>query len=243
MPGDNAVYLKPSVTTVPEAIGRMEEIADYIVANEPGGKNDGLACFNYLYTVITQRVYKGIQDHFFEDTNFLSELDLTFANRYLNALRTYVTDVLNTPKAWAVLLEHRNTPHVESIQFAVAGVNAHVNFDLALSVIETCERIGTKPNDGTQHADYQKVNDIFAEEMKNLREHYEDTIVKELDGRVSPVLNLVDNWAVVGFRDVAWEVAEHYAELRKFGVDESRLSHHLDDSAARSGAMILTPLY
>jgi hypothetical protein len=236
---DNAVFLKPAVSTVDEAIERMEEITAYLDATSPRGSEDGLACFNFLYTTITKRVRDGINSGFFEDKAFLSQLDVDFANRYFNALRLFVVDEKDTPRSWAVLLEKRLEEDIESIQFAVAGVNAHVNFDLALAVVMTCAALRTEPAYGTQHDDYLKINQIFSEEMQALRQHYESNAVRRVDGALSPVLNLVCDWSVEMARDAAWEAAEHLWMLRRVDVAEEILTKKLDGLAALSGHLLL----
>lgn len=236
---DNVVFLKPPVTSVDEAIARMEEIGAYLEQTSPRRSDDGLACFNFLYTTITKRVREGIQAGFFADAAFLAQLDIEFANRYLTALRFYVTDEKKTPRSWHVLLERRLNKGIESIQFAVAGVNAHVNFDLALAVVMACSSLRTEPNSGTQHADYLKINEIFSEEMQTLRQHYESTLVRNVDGALSPVLNLVCDWSVEVARDAAWEAAEHLWMLRRLDIAEEILTKRLDGLAALSGHLLL----
>jgi hypothetical protein len=55
-----SVYLAGPVTTIDEAIARMDEIDAYIDSNEPNKGSDGVACFNHLYGVITRRVGDGV---------------------------------------------------------------------------------------------------------------------------------------------------------------------------------------
>lgn len=238
----NAVYLQPVVASVEEAIARQEAITQYIEATSPRGSADGVACFNYLYTVITKRVLKGIEDGFFQDRVFMTHLDVVFANRYFNALRASVQDPPKTPRSWDALIERRDDTRIESIQFAVAGVNAHVNFDLALSVFETCKALRTEPNSGTQRDDYEKINRIFSEEMASLRQHYEDGLAREIDKAASPVLNIISDWSVDAARDAAWEVAEHIWTLDRFGINENMIIKRLDRLAALSGKLLLTPV-
>ncbi len=232
---DDAVYAKPPIASVDEAIERMEEITEAI-----GNDKDGLGCFNFLYTTITKRVREGINSGYFQDKAFLSQLDIDFANRYLNALRMWSTTPDKTPKSWKVLLERRDDSKIESIQFAVAGVNAHVNFDLACAVVMTCTALRTEPNSGSQHADYMKINQIFAEEMQTLREHYENDVVRKVDGALSPALNLVCDWSVEVARDAAWEAAEHLWMLRRVDIAEEVLTKKLDSLASLSGHLLLT---
>ena len=238
----NAVYLKPAVSTVNEAIERQEEISKYIETTSASGAKDGVACFNYLYTVITKRVRDGIDDGFFQDRAFLTQLDVVFANRYFDALRASVVDPPTTPRVWDALFECRDNQQIESIQFAVAGVNAHVNFDLALSVIETCKALRTEPNSGTQRADYEKINQIFSDEMATLRQHYIDGLAKEIDKAASPVLNIISDWSIDAARDAAWEIAETFWTLSRFGINETPLIRRLDRLTALSGKLLLTPV-
>jgi hypothetical protein len=190
---DTDVFLKPPVSSVGEAITRMEEIGVLLEQTSPRGDSDGLACLNYLYTTITKRVKEGIDGGLFEDRAFLTQLDIDFANKYLDALRTYVTNEKKTPRSWHVLLERRLNTDIESIQFAVAGVNAHVNYDLALALVMTCSALRTEPNHGTQHEDYLRVNEIFSEEMETLRQHYLGGTARAVDDAVS---NLICDWSV-----------------------------------------------
>src|SRR5258708_4791702 len=80
-------YLLPSVTTIPEVIDRLTDIQAYIAANGPGRPDDGIGCFNTLYTVITKQVLLGVQNGAFQDGPFMTALDVAFANRYFDALR------------------------------------------------------------------------------------------------------------------------------------------------------------
>lgn len=49
---------------------------------------DGVACFNYLYTVITGDIKSKITEgDFFRDNDFLDRFDAVFAERYFSAIR------------------------------------------------------------------------------------------------------------------------------------------------------------
>ena len=235
------VYLRPPVTTVDEAVERMEQITAYIETHALYPNLDGLNCFNYLYTVITKRIREGIATGFFEDRLFLTQLDVEFANRYFDALRAAAVNS-NVPRVWRSLLDKRSNRRIEPIQFAIAGVNAHINYDLAVAVVETCTALRTEPNSGTQRSDYQKVNQIFAEEMTGLRQHYENALARIIDGVTAPVLDVVCNWSVVTARNAAWNAAERLWDIRRRGEPEEAFVARLDKFAAMSGDVLLTPL-
>src|SRR6266542_1952264 len=98
-------YAAGPVTTVPEVIARLEELQSYAEGHERRGQHDGVACFSYLYHVITNRVWEGIQTRRFADAEFVTALDVVFANRYLSAIRDSVVAPERVPEAWRPLFE------------------------------------------------------------------------------------------------------------------------------------------
>lgn len=216
----------PPVTSVAEAIDRMEAITS------EAPEHDGLARFNVLYTDITTTVATGLGDGTFLDVEFLDRLDVVFANRYFDALRKWGTDRRDeVPRVWRVLLERRDDPRVNEIQFVVAGVNAHINFDLAASLDQTCAEIGAPLGHGDQRVDYDEINDIFDARYKLLRDEFTVGLVDEIDeGRVARALDFVSNFVVTSARDEAWESAERIVVRRQNRDDEgiARLMNRLD---------------
>ena len=121
-----------------------------------------------------------------------------------------------------VLFQRRAHRHITGLQFAAAGVNAHVNFDLAVAVADTCTQLGSAPDRGAQHQSYQEINAIFAEEMQSIREHFESLWERLIDRIVlGRVVNKIDDWIVVGARDIAWENAEVLWNIRQRAGDET----------------------
>ena len=236
-------YAGPPVGSIQEVIERLDQIQTYAEAHEPRGQHDGVACFSYLYHRITKRVREGIDSGRFDDSQFVNLLDVVFANRYLAALRASVLSPADVPDAWSVLFRRRSHRHITGLQFAAAGVNAHVNFDLAVAVADTCTQLGAAPDRGAKHQSYQEINAIFAEEMQSLREHFESVWERLIDRIVlGRVINKIDDWIVVATRDVAWEAAEHLWNLRQRGDDESRFIAEIDALAGETGRAVLLPV-
>lgn len=234
--------LEPAVATIPEAVARLDKIQDYIVSSEPGGVDDGVACFNFLYHRITARVHEKVQDRFFADERFIPTLDVVFANRYLDALRISAQALQNTPDSWRVLVKRRANRDIAGILFAVAGVNAHVNFDLPAAVVETCEQLNVDPDEGEQWADYRLINEIFEEEMEELRQHFLDK-TRQIDDRLlAPVLNAMGNFKVVVARDAAWNNARLIWGLRGVPFARKPFLERLDNLVGLAGHLILTPV-
>src|SRR5512143_3170970 len=95
---------------------------------------DGLKWFNRLYLQVTRSVRQAVGGTIFHDPRFMSELDVVFANLYFAALGAGDSDVSRAPAAWQPLLRARSTPRIARLQFALAGMNAHINRDLPLGI-------------------------------------------------------------------------------------------------------------
>jgi hypothetical protein len=191
----------PPVTTVDEAIARMQAIEQSLPAS------DGLACFNRMYLEVTRDVNNRLGQGFFSDGQFMSTLDTVFANLYFDAVDALAEPPTPIPAAWQPLIETRSQPGIYPIQFALAGMNAHINHDLPIALVRTCTRLGTAPEDGTHHEDYQKVDALLDAAEQSVRQSFESGAVLREDRHAQEVLDLVGNWSINSARDVAWDTA------------------------------------
>jgi hypothetical protein len=104
-------------------------------------------------------------------------------------------------------MEERSQPGIFPIQFALAGMNAHINHDLPIAVVRTCSLLGTNPEDGSHHEDYQKVDGLLDEAEQSVRQSFESGVALQADRATQAVVDLVGNWSINSARDVAWETA------------------------------------
>ena len=199
------------VATVAEVIERLSAIKAATGLEGPE-RRSGIYWFSHLYLVITENVRGKIDGgRFFADNRYLTALDVAFANRYFDAVRA-LTKGERPPEVWRLLFAVPEDGEVLPVQLAMAGVNAHINLDLAVAVVNACRALGRQDIDGgDQRADYDKVNDIFAEEMNGLLE-------KLARGYAAPTqvqlarLSLLERLAgeiVVLARRMAWLNAEY----------------------------------
>jgi len=186
------------VTSVAEAIARMEAI----VAATPA--DDGLACFNRMYLAVTQTVNSELGQGFFADPGFMTTLDVVFANFYFAAAGA-ASEPATVPQAWRPLIEQRATAGIEPIQFALAGMNAHINHDLPVAVVTTCAELGTEPAAGPHLADFQKVDQLLDAAEQSVRRSFESRPELAVDRHLQAVDNLVACWSINSARDLAWQ--------------------------------------
>ena len=162
----------PPATTIEEVIVRMQSISALL---PPG---DGVACFNRMYLEVTEAVQSNVQGGSFADPTWVSRLDVVFANLYFAAIDAMSGPSAGMPTAWVPLTAARDKAGIEPIQFALAGMNAHINHDLPLAVVATCRQLTTFPTDGSHHADYQKVDGLLDTAEQSVRESFEPADVR-----------------------------------------------------------------
>lgn len=232
---------EPPVTTIDEVVDRLTALQRHLIRTSPRRGRDGLACFNYLYRIITEDVRARAREGFFEDARFLLELDVAFANRYFDALRADAEGG-HVPGPWRVLLGARLRRGVAAVRFAVAGVNAHVNYDLPFAVVTTVERLDRPLHHGTQRADYERINQIFATHMCGLRQHFQSAGERRIDdlflGRLA---DLAGDRAVDWARDIAWEHAERIWSGRRDARARRDIDRRLDRAASWISRALLLP--
>ena len=219
------------VTTVAEAIARMAAIGAGLPAS------DGLACFNRMYLAVTQTVDSDLGQGFFADPAFMTSLDVTFANLYFAAAQAAGTPAA-VPGAWRPLVELRGAAGIEPIQFALAGMNAHINHDLP--VASTCAELGTAPSEGTHLADFQKVDALLDAAEQAVRMSFESAPELAVDGHLRAVNNLVACWAINSARDLAWRNALVLWELRGDPVARGLFLAGLAEATALASRLLLT---
>src|SRR5438132_10702035 len=140
--------------TIGEVIAMMQSI-DKVLTDD-----DGLKWFNLLYLMVTTEVESRPPLGGWADPHALEYLDVVFANLYFQAIIDWKKDA--APRAWQVLFEARYKPGVARIQFALCGMNAHINHDLPLALVQTDEDLNLTPATHTpQHQDFDSVNTLL----------------------------------------------------------------------------------
>lgn len=186
--------------------------------------NDGVRWFNALYLQVTKRVHDLLQHGGFEDAVFMQRLDAIFADLYFDALDR------GTRPAWRPLLDARGDTQIEPGRFMLAGVNAHVNYDLPIALVEACRELGGELAEETpRHRDFQRIDGILSDVERDMHHQLHTDAVKE-------VLAL---WGVIRARDRAWRAAITLAELHGDPDRHDRYLRQLASMVADWGDLLL----
>ena len=224
---------------VSEAVSRLEDLGRLL---SEGRQRDGLRHFNRLYLRVTSLIELRLGDpDYFLDKPFLETLDVRFANRYLSAVGSEMNDE-PVPWPWKKLFDRRGAAGVLRLQFAAAGVNAHITFDLAQALVDTWKDHPPADGDHQRH-DYDKVNDIFDRLYAPIRQDLNEWIGKIDSGRVTKALDAASRLLVTSTRCHAWEDAEEIARLRRAGkwLEASWKVASMGFTAAGLNVALLTP--
>lgn len=203
-----------AVNGVPDVVRRMEQIQDQLPPT------DGVRWFDHLYLEVTRAVAAGLDASSFRDPAFMQRLDVVFANRYFAAFDAAEAGSADLPAAWAPLFESRHETAIAPLQFALCGMNAHINFDLALALVATYTELGGEgaaagPREGTdRHQDYCSVNDILASVETRVRSEYETELTGVIDHAFPTAGDKVAHWSIVDARAAAWASAQVLWSLR-----------------------------
>jgi hypothetical protein len=220
------------VTTVAEVIARMEATGAALPAA------DGLACFNRMYLEVTRQINGRLGEGFFADPAFMTHLDVAFAGLYFGAADA-AGDPAAVPLAWRPLVEQRANTGIEPVQFALAGMNAHINHDLPLALVATCTALATSPDAGAHYADYQKVDQLLDAAEQSIRESLESAPELAVDHHLAAVNNLIAGWTINSARDLAWNNCLLLWAVRDDPIARGLLADSLAASAALASRLLL----
>jgi hypothetical protein len=222
--------------SIPDVLGTLQAIGATCV------DADGLKWFNWLYQQVTQAVEARVAAGGFADPAWLAQLDVQFARLYFSALKSSLSGEA-TFGCWQVLFDSRNHGAIARIQFAVAGINAHINHDLPEAIVATCQVTGTAPDSGgVNFTDYTALNST----LDGLIESAKLTLnVRLPGGALPPVSHLEDTlgaWSVSAARESAWQNAEHLWQLRTVPRLTASFMDMLDGLTTVIGKALLVPV-
>jgi hypothetical protein len=198
---------------------------------------DGLACFNRMYLQVTRQIDSRLGEGFFADRAFMTYLDVAFAGLYFGAADA--ADGPAVPLAWRPLMEQRANTGIEPVQFALAGMNAHINHDLPLALVATCTALATSPDAGAHFADYQKVDQLLDAAEQSLRESLESAPELAVDHHLAAVNNLIASWTINSARDLAWNNCLLLWAVRDDPIASRLLAGSLARSATLASRLLL----
>ncbi|AUG75732.1 hypothetical protein CFP65_0784 [Kitasatospora sp. MMS16-BH015] len=219
----------PIELTVDQVVDRLAALDGSLPAA------DGVRVFNDMYLTVTRLVRDHLPGAYFADPAGMARLDAIFAARFLAAVDAVAAGADPSP-CWRPLFELRSHPGIEPIQYALAGMNAHIEYDLPAAVLAYCQAAGHTP---TQvEADYHRINDLLAQVEAQVRRQLEPTALRPAD----PLLHVIGVWSVDRAREAAWASVLSLWELRRIPPAARAVQTALAQSVGMVSRALLTPL-
>ncbi|MEV0534411.1 DUF5995 family protein [Kitasatospora sp. NPDC050463] len=201
------------------AVKSIDEVVERLRAVEARlAPADGVACFNRMYLRVAELTGRTAAAGSFQDRAFTEGLEAALANLYLDAVEAADAG-RPVNEAWQPLFEARGDRAVRPIQFAFAGMSAHLSHDLPLALVATCIERRTTPDTPPVHADHLRAAELLEQAEAEARAVFEAQLGTP-DARAAESLqHLVGSFSVARALDAAWATTQtlwHERNLRPF---------------------------
>jgi hypothetical protein len=225
--------------SVPDVIERLRAI------ESASPRSNGVACFARLYREVTEGVNAELERQTVADARFIAQLDVCFAGLFFSAFEAYRREPGSEPPAWRPLFAGQSAHGVAPLQFALAGMNAHINRDLPVALVTTCRALTLDLRESTpEHADFVRVNTLLAQVEQRIKRSYVTGwlgAVDRLVHRVHRIDDIVAMWDVARARDAAWTTAQALWALHGDPALESEFLATLDRMVGLASRGFLIP--
>jgi len=174
---------------------------------------DRRAIFLRCYLLMTRNMLAAVDAGAFTDCHWVHALLHRFADYYFEALSAYEHDVNGAPPVWRRVHDVAGRDEAQIVQHLLLGVNAHINYDLVLTLVEMLEPEWAQLNArqrADRYADHCHVNQIIGATIDAVQDDVIESVAPEMD-LVDTLLGPVDEWLIsrliTRWRDEVWEHA------------------------------------
>lgn len=209
-------------------------------------RQDRRVDFLRCYRLMTGNMQLAIKQDEFHDGPWVQQLLDRFADYYFTALTDYEQDRPDTPPAWAAA--HRAALRQETlvIQNLLLGINAHINYDLVLSLHDVLSpnwRALSATARRRRYEDHRQVNVIIGRTVDAVQDDIiepKEPLLKIVDALFGPI----DEWAAsIMIRHWREEVWQHALQMLAAHDDAERetLRQQVERLALERARAILRP--
>ena len=233
--------LAAAVANAPGSVPQVVQILETIDATCVD--TDGLKWFNWLYLQVTQAVHTRVQTPGgLTDPAWITALDVEFAGFYFAAIRSSLT-ANSTPGCWQALFNVRSRADLTRIQFAFAGMNAHINHDLPQAIAATCQRTGIEPQHGTpQYNDFTALNTTLDGIIETAKQELNVRLPGDALPQATRLEDVLAAWSIAEVREAAWKNAEVLWHLKDLGPVSDAFLDSVDATTAVASKTLLVPV-
>lgn len=189
---------------------------------------DGRAVFLHCYLLMTQNMLSAIDDRQFNDSVWTHLLLRHFADYYFAALESYEQRG-RVPRVWQVAYDAARRPDTHVVQNLMLGVNAHINYDLVLTLVDILApewEALSEEGRAQRYADHCTVNAVIGRTIDSVQDGVLEPLSPSLEV-VDWLLGPFDEWLtsrlIAHWRDKVWQDAVTLLEMT---VPAARAQQH-----------------
>ncbi|MBE0685954.1 MAG: hypothetical protein IH585_08130 [Anaerolineaceae bacterium] len=149
---------------------------------------DSRCIFLRCYQLMTHNTLQAIERDESYDSNWVHQLLKRFADYYFFALDAYETDPQAAPMVWQLAHNATRNPKAMAIQSLLLGVNAHINYDLVLTLVDVLSPEWNALDEvqrENRHSDHDRVNTIIAASI--------DAVQDDILEPAMPIMEFIDD--------------------------------------------------
>lgn len=202
------------MNTKQSVIKKMEDIAQ-----QWENQQDPRAIFLRCYSMMSANMLQALEDQRFQNTDWVSVLLHRFADYYFDALACFDCGEA-VPAVWQHVHQLSTGKKLHVLQHLLLGVNAHINYDLVLTLNDVLEQDwkDLSPEDRqSRYQDHVTVNTIIAETIDTVQ----DEVVEQYSPRmdlIDRIMGRLDEKLLVGlisrWRESVWKNAVHMLDCQ-----------------------------
>lgn len=210
-------------------------------------KGDARKVFLSCYRLMTGNMLNALDKGVFHDPDWINALLHRFANYYFDALKCYDCGE-NPSKVWYEVHLRTAEKELRDVQYLLMGVNAHINYDLVLTLYDMLHQDWkdlSKKEQLLRYEDHCKVNEIIAASIDAVQDELlspTDAVMSWIDkafGRVDEYLlsRLITSW-----RQEVWD--QSCVLMSSSDVDEhERIRLKLEKSVLKRNNLISVDIF
>jgi len=222
--------------SVGEVIERLEALESAL-----RDRSDRRAVFLTVYSRMTRAIRAGVDSGRFGDPEWMRRYTIAFADYYRRAFLAFERGRLGgVPAPWRVAFDTAVSGSGLVVQDAFLGINAHINYDLALTLCD----VGIDPDRPAKRADHRAVDGVLRRlvdaQQEALVEIYDASGVADVDAALG---RFDEAFALLGMtegREQAWRVAVVTTDVG-FPPVRSYARWVLRTTATGGAAFVLSP--
>lgn len=206
---------------------------------------DRRAEFLQCYTLMTANMLAGIEAGDFCDAAWVAGLLDHFAEYYFVALADYEEDSAGTPAPWRLAHDAARQDHALVVQNLLLGINAHVNYDLVLAVVDMLDADWSHlpmAQREVRYEDYTRVNHIIARTVDSVQNQIVERaapVMKVLDAALGPADEWLASSLVSHWREHVWRRAVEMLDVEDM-AERAALRRQVEAEASQRARAILT---